>query len=329
MSAIQSLDCGALAIIQGIADRIWADNRARVDYVPFADAALALLANQTAQLSELQSEKDNIVNVEWLETCGMTDAACTDDCDFDGSEASPVCKSYQITDCREVAWQVEMKEFRGLRGTAEEYLAKQKLKAMKVLAEYAAAQIAAGFAANIDHNDFAGIGVVGVDDITTIGSGYWNISLMGYLAQVAKMNKMKNPYIMDGNNLYQAIWQTQNSGLNDNKPKLGAIPYFSDPFNLESAAPLSTFLTEKTAFAYITKAYYAAYNAGNPFKVGTVMKWSEALPQLPGVSVDIIHYSECVGNKDYFKFKAKINGLFAVNPNDCGGKIGNLQFKCA
>jgi hypothetical protein len=146
------------------------------------------------------------------------------------------------------------------------------------------------------------------------------------------MNKMRQVYGLTGSNLYQLLWSAPLDGANaDGKgaaKKVGTIPMYQDPENIESVAPAQTFLLHRGAAAFISKAWYPrnAINAVNP--EANIYIWSEPSNNLPGVEYDIFMQKSCTGNEFYEAYKVQLHGLFALNPLPCNDHTGILVFEC-
>lgn len=333
MSEISQVDCGYLAIVQAMADEIWADSIENTDHRTYAAAAQAVLANQNVRFNELQGAKTKQVSLEWADNCDMTDEACGDDCEISGTNITPVCKTYELDLCRQVPFSVPMKAYRLKTIDQQEAIAKNMVDAMKILDEYIAKQVILGLHANAGTNLFTGGQGVVSGSTTCIPAHYWDATLFGYFAQVSMLNKFSSPYMITGNNLYQAIWQAQMAQANaDGKGKaamVGSIPVYQDPFNVEANAPGSTFLLHKNAAAFVSKAYYPRGAANAISKAGAWLLWSEPSRGLPGIVYDIVYNSACAANEFTDNYAVQLNGGFFVNPTGCTAtNTGILEFEC-
>lgn len=333
MSEISTVDCGYLAIVQALADEIWANSIAETDHKTYAAAAQAVLANQSVNFVELQGAKTKQVSLEWIDNCDMASEACGDDCSISGTDITPICKTYELDICRQVPFSVPMKAYR-LRVVDQQWaIAKNMVDAMKILDEYIAAQIVLGLSANAGVNLFTGGQGTVNGTITCIPPAYWDATLFGYFAQASLINKFSDPYMITGNNLFQAIWQAQMSQPNaDGKGKaamVGSIPVYIDPFNVEANAPGSTFMLHKNAVAFVSKAYYPQGAANAIQKAGAWLLWSEPSRGLPGIVYDVVYNSACAQNEFTDNYAIQLRGGFFVNPTGCTAtNTGILEFSC-
>jgi hypothetical protein len=337
MSEIAHIDCGYLATIQAKADERWLDPIQKIDLIANAEAARAVIENQSVNLGELLSkDKKNVVSVEWLTTCDLADQACSDDCTITGSDASPVCKEYEISCLREVPFMVPDRAYRERTITPQDSLAKNLGAAKKLLDEYIAQYILTAIHLNVGTNVYTGAPGTVAGTTTTIPAASWSDNIWGYLALVAKMNQFNSPYAISGYNLWQLMYNRQaefaNADGKGNVNKMGMLQnrmYF-DPFNLESIAANHTFLLHKTAVAFINKAWYPLGAANAVELVPGQMAFSVGSDNLPGVVYDVFTKRTCSSNEYYTAMKVQLHGTFAVNPTPCSEtNTGVLQFLCS
>ena len=334
MSQIGILECGYLTDIMIEADRAWTDPMKNADLVADAGAAKAVLANQAVSMGPLQvKDKKNIVAVEWLTDCDATTQACSDDCTIDGTDATPECKEYEITCLQESTFKVADRVYRERTISNTQSIAFLLEKRKKLLDEYIAQYILTGLATNAGVNLYTGgIGTV-AGALTTIGAANWNDNIWGYFDLVSRLNKFQSAYGITGVNLYQLIFnrslEAGNADGKGNFAKMNTLKMYLDPENVETIAPLSTFLLHKSAVAFVSKSWYPE-GAGNAIELmADQMAWSEASRNLPGVTYDVITKRTCVSNDYFTAFKVQLHGLFAVNPTPCTDtNNGILQFTC-
>lgn len=335
--------CSALAEVQLEADRIWADSAKKKSYIAKVGALEAIRKESNVRFDILEdSEKDRQVKLYWLDNCETSTTACTDECTVAGSETGSTCKTYSLNICRNFAVRIEEKGFRAIANTFEEAIAVQMLRAMKTLDEYLAVQVINALNSNKGANAYTGgKGTVSGFE-TTIPAAYWNASLFSYLHLVAEKNKMFDPYILSGTNLYEAYWNAQmNSGNSEGK---GAANMFDsyrlyfDLFNLDStlSPEQSTFLIDRSAITFVSKNYYPfkatdteAYKYGGVgSQVG--LKYHVESFNLPGVFYDVTYKVTCVSNKIYHDWNFSVNAGVFTNPVGCDlGNTGILKFKCS
>lgn len=329
------VDCGYLAKIQAMASRIWSDPMQNIDLIADVESARAVLENQSVSFGEItNTNKKRTLQVEWLAKCDVETQDCGDDCEITGDDVEPVCKDYELECLRETSFKVPLKAYRERTVDMQAAIATNMLKHKKALAEWLTRYILTGIVNNAGVNQFTGgIGNV-VGNNTFIAALNWDDQIWGYLNQVIRMNKLRSPYLITGNNLFQLLFNRTMERTNDNGrgnfAKIGSIAsIYQDPENVEAVAANTSFLLHKTAAAFVNKAWHdmGAANAVN--RAGNYWQWSETLPDLPSVAVDITMKETCEDNEFYQAFALKLWGVFAMNPLPCNeDQTGILQFTC-
>jgi len=315
---------------------MWADSAVEKQYKGNVDAALAVLTEQTAQFTPLEDpNKDNIVRVEWIDDCNNVVADCTDECTIVGAESEATCKDYEIAICKEIEYSVDDRKFRGSNMSIDEVTARGWMNKIKALDE----EIAKTVVAKVD--SFAGVNQYGggignvVGNETYIDAAYWTPAVMGYFAQVSILNKMSNPYLLDGDNLFQQTWIANFNSLNANQaselPKLQTIRTYFDLFNMNAvlAPDKKTFLIDKSAVALVSKSFYGS----TPQQIlngADVIRWSIPSNSLPGVTYDVIYQTECSVNSIIHKYKFMARFDVFLNPTSACAvdNTGVLSFVC-
>jgi hypothetical protein len=328
------ISCGYLHTIQRMADDIWADPMKNNDLIAEVITAKALLENQSVNFTEITGTKNQELRVEWLTKCDITPTACTDDCTITGEDADPTCKDYEIGCLYETTFQVPLRAYRDRSIEMQQSIAFQKLAHMKALDERLAQYIIAGFVAGAGTNLFTG-GVGDVQGTTTyIAPQYWDNAIWGYFDQVRRLNKFRNPYLINGNNLYQLIFNIplevgNAQGGSANVRKMNTLKVYQDPENMEDHAAGQSFLVHKTAAAFLNKAWNKINPINAEVKAGQYWEWSEESKNIPGVFYDITMKETCSGNEFYQAFKIKLHGVFATNPYPCDeDNTGIIIFEC-
>lgn len=336
MSQIAEIDCGYLATVQAMADELWVDPIKNVDLIASADAAKAVLENQQVNMSELQvKDKKKVVSLEWLTACDLEVESCSDDCTITGSDATPECKEYEIVCMGEVPFKVYDRVYRERTVDKQKSIAHNLAVALKLLDEAAAQYVLTGLLANAGTNQYTGgVGTVAAA-VTTIPAASWNDNIWGYFAMVNRINKFKNPYGITGENLFQLIYnrlaEQANADGKGNVNKMGILQnrIYLDPENVETIAPLNTFLIHKTAAALVSKAWYPLGAANAEQLTADRMAYSINSYNLPGVVYDVFTERGCYSNDYYTAFKVQAHGLFALNPTPCTAtQTGILAFEC-
>jgi len=334
MSVIGSVDCGYLATLQAMMDKIWVDPIANIDLIADVEAAKAVLENQQVNFSEITGKKKRTMSLEWQTKCDVTTTACTDDCDITGEDIEPECKEYEIECLRETTFLVPERVYRERTITMQESIARNMLLHKKALDEWLAQYIVTGLLANAGTNAFTGgVGTVAAA-LTTIPSNNWDDYIWGYFNRVIRGNKFKSPYLLTGDNLYQLLFNRQHEAMTEAgkaaMSKIGSIrKVYVDPENVEAIALNTTFLIHKTAVAFVNKAWYPLGAVNAEKRAGVYWMWSEASNNIPGVYYDIFLKEACAENDFTQAYKVQLHGLFAMNPYPCDEtNTGILAFAC-
>jgi len=320
-------------------DELWADNQTVNDYVPEVGVLTAIRAEQTAKLSVIENpEKDKVLKIIWAADCGGEVEDCTDGeadqfCDWTGPQAEARSKDYALDECSTIPFTIEESVFYTSELNQQEVLAVQMLNAMKKLDEHLAQKTVAKL------NSFAGVnqyeGGIGVVDgsVTYIAPNYWTPSMYGYFALVAKKNKLNNPFLIHGTNLYQTMWETEFLNLNQNqkdlKPKLGSMRTYWDIWNIDlvNEEIKRSYMIAKGAVAFANKARYPK---NNPKEYQFGKRWSVQSKALPGVWYDVFYKESCgEGEKVFYDFKMRATYGIYLNPFGCNDDVtGVLLFDC-
>ena len=336
MSIIANVDCGFLTTIQAMLDELWIDPITNIDLNAHAETAKAVLENQSVKFGELQSkDKKRVISLEWLTDCDSETEACTDDCTIDGSDATPVCKEYDITCLQEISFKVGDRVYRERTISPEKSIAFLLGQKMKLLDEWIAQYLLTFLALNTGTNANTGLPGTVVGGLTTIPAGNWNDNIWGYMALTTMLNQFSNPYAISGVNLFQLVYnrlaEFQNADGKGNVNKMGDLRsrlYF-DVQNVEAIAPGATFLIHKSAVAFVGKAWYPLGGANAVELVPGQMAYSLASRNLPGVVYDIFVQRTCLNNEYYTAFKVQLHGVAALNPTPCSEtNTGILAFQC-
>lgn len=326
--------CADLVTILIDSDKAWLDNATKKDYISYSETLKAIQAEQTATFPELEkADKDEKVKIYWAADCSSNLADCTDDCVVGGPIPEAQCKEYELDLCKTTGFTVPEKLFRKSNLTREQVVAVSMMKAMKKLDEYLSQTAVAKIDSFAGVNAFAGIGtVVGLE--TYIAPAFWTADLMGYFSQVGVMNKFTNPFLINGTNLWQANWQAQYNNLNqdqkDAMAKFGSIRSYWDPFNVDlvNSPDKVTYLIDKGAVAFVSKAYYPL-NAPVEYMGAGQIRYSVESKNLAGVFYDVVYTNRCVGNEIFHDFSLYIHAGIFQNPLGCTAtNTGVLKFVC-
>lgn len=240
MSDIATIDCGYLAVVQAMLEDKWTDPKQRDNYIADVQTGLAVLENQAVNIVEFKDKaKKRTVSLEWLEKCDITTTACSDDCTITGDDVEPVCEEYVVECLQETSFQVAERVYRERTIDKQKAVAENMLLHMKEMDEWTALYILAGIDANMGVNVEIGSPGNVVGDLTYIAANYWNEDIFAYFAKVIRMNKFRNPYLIDGKNMFSLIFKImKEAGNADGKgaaAKLASLSnIYQDPENIES-----------------------------------------------------------------------------------------------
>lgn len=321
--------------IQAKADAVWMDRIQKEDYVPKADIVKCLIAQTTAKLGELKNkDKERTIEVGWINACDVSADSCSD-CTISGNELSTNIEEYTLEREQCAEFYVKENDFRNNFFDYTDVIAKGLLKASLELDEYWAGQSVAVLNANVGVNESDG-GKGSVSGTTTyVLPAYWNADLMGYFNRVAIQNRFNRPMLISGLNLYESIWNAEWEKCCENGiGKFGTMDFCFDLFNIDSAndPDYMTYMLNKGALAFVTKAQYAGSTAANPVKYMDQYRWSMPSYGLPGVTYDVHYSNECNSNYGDFhvhSFKLKTLGDIFLNPVGCTStRTGILEFQC-
>lgn len=333
--------CADLVMVQTKAEAMWKDASFNKMNQTQAVTAQAVLLEQTAEFEDVEHpDKDNVVRVYWAEDCSDDVQDCTDECETGGQEAQATCKDYEITLCREKGFTISDKRFRTSKLDKQDVLAKQWAKALQKLDEDVAKTVVAKIDSFSGINEYTGgIGnVVGND--TFIDASNLTPELVGYLTQVAVLNRTNNPYILDGDIMFQqevvaGYKQVQNKDAAD-LPMLQAFRKYYDLFNINAilAPEKKMFLIDQGAVAIVSKNYYSEspVTISNGANMTRFSIESPTLKKSDGTALryDVIYKTRCV-NSDIFhdyKFIARFD-VYNNPASACDtGNTGVLSFTC-
>lgn len=303
------------------------DVNVKKQYQPFADSLKAVMANQTATFTDLKDpSKKKTVEVEFIQTCGLDDQACTD-CTMGGSEVSTNTQTLAINICREVPFVIDENKFIGNDFDKEDAIAKAFMQADKQLVEYLNGQVIATIEANLGVNAFIGGKGTVAGTATTINAANWDAKLLAYFERVRVLNKMQNPYILDGSNLFEQVYGAKLMTDKTDDNFFGTLNYYSDLSGIDAANTpnLKTYLIDRGALAVTSKIFYP-----NLIEYKDANRYSIPSQAMPGISYDVYYKNSCYGEFYKHEFKVVLHALVAAAPTGCSATdTGILAFTCA
>ncbi len=330
-----NIACADFTSIQVFADDVWANNASNKQYIARADAAKAILAEQTAELVPLKdNDKDRVVKIQWIDNCATTAEDYDPDCDFVGPKGEITCKEYEIQEAKQSVYCITEDKFRGSTADIQMMIAKGWLSSLKKLDEEIAKSVIAKIDSFVGENEFLGAPgqVVGTD--TFIPAVNWGPEIMAYFAETAIMNSSSDVFILDGNNLYRQGWLAQFKALNSNEKDgqamLETIRTYHDLFNMAAVVGSDKmFMIDKGAVALVTKNRYST----TPREIlngADRIRFAVPSRNLAGVMYDVIYTTTCVDEdiQHQWKFVARfdtfLNPTSSCNPTN----TGVLSFTC-
>ena len=329
--------CADLLVSQAKAEQIWIDNAQNADYIPYADAVVAIAENQTAKLDPIvgKQDKDNTLKIVWLTDCELEVQDETTACFPDGPDSTSNCKTYEPTFAIEVPFKITEETLRTSIYSKEEVLARKMLMAIKKIEENIAAKAVAFLEDSEGVNAYAGLGTIAGggtvgNSYTKIAPGLWNAGLNGYFTLAAKQNKYASPYLLSGTNLFLANWNAEAEAANadgkGNLNKFRALKQYWDTFNVDGAfANPSSFLLDRSAVAFGAKWKNEERPIDHGGEVGT--RYSIPSKILPNTRYDVFHKLTCVNKEIVHHFVIVAKGGFYLNPTGCvETKTGILRF---
>jgi hypothetical protein len=315
------------------AEELMFGDRIDLQYQAQVEAGKAFLAQQTANVKVLENpKKDIVLQVWWTNTCEIEAQDCNP-CEFGGVKSSTNADTYTIDECKEAAFTVDENDFLTNYADYEDHIAKLKVAAKKVLAEYVTryfiARLNAWAGVNVQ-DGFQGT-VVGTD--TFIPASYWTPELFAYFNQIALRNQLTMPAFVSGANLYQAsLIANKNVANADGKGQsamMGAINPFFDLQNIDqvNTPDLVSYLISKGAVAFGSKAIYPM---NSPIQVSSDIKgWGEENGFLPGLYESWKYKAVCSNDRTIHYFVPTIRFGAFLNPTGCdGNNTGILRFVC-
>lgn len=306
---------------------MWTNSRYEAEFKPNAEAAVAILANQTATFRELQDrEKDNTVMVNFINSCGVQVEDCETNCDLTEPELETGSKEYEIDLCKKTGFSVDAEKLRTNTYDVNEVAARGMASSIKALDEWWARQAIAKMKA------FSGVNVApapftydAVDKSTDVPAASYNVKLVANMLQQALLNKMGTPYFVDNGSLYLDWLNAQLDGGNaegrGNANRIAQLRMYFDQFNFAGAGIAEdTFMISPGAIAFKTKNR----NPDVPYTWGgSIQQTHYTVPSiaLPGVKYDAYYTLRCdtVGGKAHFfhTWRFETNGGIWLNPEGC------------
>jgi len=340
-----TLTCASLLATKYSAESLFADSAKKQDYVAEVNAAKAIIENSTARIV-LKDENNKVrkATIYWNKLCNVTVGDCTttpiDLCALTGAEADAACKDYEITGCAHGSFVVNEALYTNSNLNANEVFADNLLKTMKALdekiAQTAIAKVDSFSSLNAFHG---GVGCPGPGLTwaqTYIEPSFWTPQIMPYFLQVSRINKFTNPFLLDGDNLYnQWMLAEANAANADGKAGISLfnkLKYYEDMVNMAIVNPSQkkTFLIDRGSVAFSSYSLWDGKGSmERPLEHGAG-KWKFAMPSknIPGLVYDVYTESICSGPYEKHTVTVVANYDFFNGAEACNGNTGVLEFVC-
>lgn len=324
----------ALLAIKLKAEQMWTDSRLSADFKANADAAKAVLDNQTATFRELDNpEKDNQIVVNFLNPCAIVAQDCESNCDLTEAEMESGAKTYALDLCKKAGFGVDAETTRTNTYSVEEESARGLAAALKALDEYWAQQVLVKLKA------FAGVNVAPAPwtwaaNTTSVPAADYNVGMVANLINQAILNKMPSAYYIDNGGLYVPWLNAQLAAGNlDGKgdaARIAAIKLYFDQWNFAPAGLTEdTFAVSPGAVAMKTKTR----NPDTPTLIGGSVqqtRYTVASPTLPGVKYDVYYTLNCITKNGkariFHTWRVETNGGIFLNPEGCPVTISSVTY---
>lgn len=322
------LSATALLNLRVKAENAWRDGKTAVQYKVNAEAAKAVLENQTARVDLLagRSNKDDVVEISFINTCGIVAEDCESNCTIDEPELDTGKQEYEVDTCKKTGFSIDEEKIRTNDYELEELHSAGHAASLKALDEFWAQQVLAKLLAERGYNAYPDP-YTQADQITTVpAAGYTLNQLTANLILQAQMNNINNPYFIERGLLAGEFLNAQfNAGNLDGKGDAARAEFlrmYFDMLNFGKAGITTAdlFMVDSSAVALATKNRYDATPVLAGGKIQQT-RYSVASQTLPGVRYDVIYSLECktVNGKshDMHSWRYETNGLIAVNPALC------------
>lgn len=317
------------------AEEVWADSQNQTEmYSANAETIKALATEQKDRTKILTSIEDptleeDEVKVVWLDLCETAEPDdCDDVCDFDGPEPELDSKVYKMDKCKQLSFSLDENNLLRNKYTLEEAAAKKLLNIKKAMDEYLNRQSLLFLTANAGYNRNQQGGTWDPNTMIIDAENY-NNNLMVKMAKDSVMNQIKDAFVIDSGELYDAKMLAQ-LGKDDccgkgEMAKSGLFNTYFDLFGFPTAPVTdSTFLVSPHAYAIANRVY----NPTSPteFEASKGLKqirYTIASDNIPGVQYDVYYQKECSGRRFKHVWLVQVNWEFLLNPAGCEIGVGN------
>jgi hypothetical protein len=333
-----------LLLIKLKAEQMWSDSQQGADYQPNANAAVSVLAHQTARFDALEDrEKDNKIKVTWIKNCDIAVADCSTNCDLVEPEVETAGKDYEYDICKKTGFSINEEKLRTNTYSFAEVVAPSLAKAVKVLDEFWAQRIILKLKA------FSGVNIAPkpftfsiAKNATVIpnalygspmGGAYTGMQLPTMFIKQMTQNKIQSSYYLDNgrmwleyNNSMLMRGTTTDTGV-AGLQRAQNLDVSFDLFNFATSGVtnVSTFAIGRNAVAFKT----TVRNSDTPTLVGGSVQQTRYTVNsiaLAGVKYDVYYTLKCVtinGKSNIMHtWRLETNGGIWLNPEGCPTTVG-------
>jgi hypothetical protein len=313
------------------ADQMWGNAMIKNDFVADTANVAAIRAEQNANVELLQDgDKTRDVRVTWYNMCGETTAAIgSDDCAPNGTELGSDHKDYAISVARKFDFKIDENELRTQTGTMEELVARGLLKADRALSNYVASVLMTKLETFKGENSVTDGTGTPVADETYITSADWTPALFAYFYRIAIQNRLSNPFLLSGSNMFEdkfiAMLSEANAEGKGSANLFRVMRTYFDLFNVDASnsPDLKTYMLNRGAIAFASRNYYGE----KPVVYKDDDRYSIESRNLPGVRWDVIYRNACSGTTVLHNWSIRANFDFFLNPLGCDAtRTGVLSF---
>lgn len=262
-------------------EKQWPDARGNENNTNQADTKIlkGIWAEQTAELEGALTDNDSCkpVKIAWLESAGTTVEEGESDnhtavtCEIDGAQPASNKAEYQITKWLRSTLKIPVKDC-GTRYTFDQKFQHKFLNTQIALVNQLASKVPLALLGFSGVNQYPGLlGTYGkqqdgtTDDktLTKVPAGNFNpFDIVPYMMEVAELNRLKNPAVFDGGNLFYPTYNAMNqkgtpAGDAGQQNHFDDIRMYVDRLNFLKNNGLSdsTFIVDRGAVAMYTAAY--------------------------------------------------------------------------
>ena len=312
-------------------DKMWADNMVNPEFIASCDAAKAILKEQTAKVTELEDPfEDKEIKIAWLKPQTTTPVDVADDCNIGGDELESTSKAYSLGYNKTTGFNVKEKADRTNLIKMDEKIALGFLMRMKDMDELVARTLISKIETFKGVNQFAGKGTV-VSTDTYINPELWDSNLFANLKLIATKNKMMDPFLLSGTNLWEQYLNIELAQANaDGKgdaAKIKIIRKYFDLINIDEVNDPNyvTYMINKGSIAGAFKAYHK--NNPKEYTHGAdQQRFAIESKNLPGVFYDVHYSNACLENDIVHKWSFFSKFDWFLNPVHDTNKTGVLSF---